>query len=397
MTLLTERREPPSLSSQGNRSALLVTAAGMASLVVGMSISRFAYTPILPMMLQGDAIDHSQGALLASTNLLGYLVGAVSAGAPALRPHPVTVLQASLFVNVLTLAMMVVPDSHGLWFVARFLNGISSAFIFVFASTLVLGLRRPACTTALFSSVGIGIVISGLLLPLCYRFWPAWETGWAVSTVLAATFASFAAIGARSSAPPFVAGENRSGETRQGASAAFWIISVSYGLAGFSYVVPATFLVTIMSSDSHLRAFAQWSWPIVGLFAAVSVVFWTSMGIRYGKSRTLAISLLVLALGCIAPVALHNAAGAIGGATGLGASFMAIAMLSVGLIRELDPLRAGTRIAGATAFFSIGQFLGPLFTAYSYSRTQGYAQALLVAATVLAVAAGIVAAGLQRR
>lgn len=390
MTIPAERGEAP---SHGDRSALLVTLAAMASLVVGMSISRFAYTPILPHMLQAGAIDHTEGALLASSNLLGYLVGALPAGAFYFRRHPATVLRAALVVNVLVLAVMLVTDNHLAWFAARFLSGVSSAFVFVFASTLVLALRRPRLTTAMFSSVGLGIAITGLLLPFCYRHWPAWQTGWLVSTILATVLASLAMLGVRS--PRAILDiEDATVRAPEGSSGAYWTVCIAYGLAGFSYVVPATFLVTIMSLDPRLAAFAPASWTIVGVVAALSIFFWTPLAERFGKSSMLVASLLLLAFGCAAPAVFHNAFGAFGGAFGLGASFMAISMMSVGLVHEIEPERANTRIAGVTVVFSIGQFIGPLFTAYSYARTHGYAQALLVAAALLLLAAAIATVGL---
>jgi predicted MFS family arabinose efflux permease len=366
------------------------TLSGMAALIVGMSISRFAYTPILPQMLQQHAVSHAQGALLASVNLLGYLIGAVPAALPALRDRPALTLRIALAVNVLMLAAMLVPHNYGLWLFARLLSGISSAFIFVFASTIVLALRKPPAVTALFSSVGIGIAVSGLLVPYGYSLRPAWQTGWIICTLLGALLAAFAIVN--------VAGEHASAEITTNASrstprtnAAFWFVAVAYGCAGFSYVVPATFLVTILSGDPALAPFASASWVAVGIVAALSILAWTPLGNRYGKSPMLVAALLLLAIGCIAPAIAHNAIGALTAAFGLGASFMGISMLCLAIVRDLDPARSSTRIAQATAIFSVGQVLGPLFTAYSYEHTKGYVEALVVASLVL-VAAAIVAA-----
>jgi MFS family permease len=117
------------------------------------------------------------------------------------------------------------------------------------------------------------------------------------------------------------------------------------------------------------------------------------LGSRFGKTPMLIAALLLLAAGCAAPAVLHNAFGALAGAFGLGASFMGISMLTLAIVRDLDPARSSTRIAQATAVFSIGQVLGPLFTAYSYEHTGSYVQALLAAAAVLVAGAAI--AGIQ--
>ncbi|NLD53863.1 MAG: YbfB/YjiJ family MFS transporter, partial [Burkholderiaceae bacterium] len=54
-----------------------VALAGMASLAVAMGIGRFAFTPLMPIMLAEGSIDLRQASWLASTNYLAYLIGAL--------------------------------------------------------------------------------------------------------------------------------------------------------------------------------------------------------------------------------------------------------------------------------------------------------------------------------
>ncbi len=54
-----------------------IALAGMVSLAVAMGIGRFAFTPLLPMMLSDGVIDLATSSWLASANYLGYLVGAL--------------------------------------------------------------------------------------------------------------------------------------------------------------------------------------------------------------------------------------------------------------------------------------------------------------------------------
>ena len=49
----------------------------MVALAIAMGIGRFAFTPILPMMLADGVIDLAAASWLASANYLGYLAGAV--------------------------------------------------------------------------------------------------------------------------------------------------------------------------------------------------------------------------------------------------------------------------------------------------------------------------------
>ena len=60
-----------------------MAATGLVCLAVAMGLGRFAFTPLLPMMLHDGLLDLRQGSYLASINYLGYLLGALAC---ALQP-----------------------------------------------------------------------------------------------------------------------------------------------------------------------------------------------------------------------------------------------------------------------------------------------------------------------
>ena len=55
-----------------------VALAGLLSLAVAMGIGRFAFTPLLPMMLHDGVIDLPGASGLATANYLGYWLGAMA-------------------------------------------------------------------------------------------------------------------------------------------------------------------------------------------------------------------------------------------------------------------------------------------------------------------------------
>ncbi len=65
--------------NQAGPSPLAVCLAGALSLAVAMGIGRFAFTPMLPLMIQGGQLDVAAGGWLAAANYAGYLLGAMTA------------------------------------------------------------------------------------------------------------------------------------------------------------------------------------------------------------------------------------------------------------------------------------------------------------------------------
>jgi MFS family permease len=148
-----------------------VALACMVTLAVALGIGRFAFTPLLPLMLHGTALgqprlDIQHGGWLASFNYAGYFIGAVSCA--ALRVEPARMVRVGLAATVLLTLVMGITDQFWVWALARFIAGAVSAWTFVFASQW--GLRRlaelgaNAWSGVIYTGPGLGIVGTGLLV-----------------------------------------------------------------------------------------------------------------------------------------------------------------------------------------------------------------------------------------
>src|SRR5699024_12328727 len=71
-----------SSSSQTGRDepgVFIIAVAGLVALAVAMGIGRFAFTPILPMMVADAGLTVAAAGWLAAANYLGYFLGALCA------------------------------------------------------------------------------------------------------------------------------------------------------------------------------------------------------------------------------------------------------------------------------------------------------------------------------
>lgn len=179
-------------------SARRIALAGLAALAVAMGIGRFAFTPILPMMLHDGVLDLPRASWLASTNYAGYLVGALLCtfdpwlrrrfGRNAPVDGPQIVRRGLAATALLTLAMALPWPAA--WPALRFAAGVASAYVFVHSSGWCLAQLAvrgaPALGGVMFAGPGAGIVTSGLLASaMVSAQWRA-STAWVVFGLMAA-------------------------------------------------------------------------------------------------------------------------------------------------------------------------------------------------------------------
>lgn len=369
--------------------------AACALLAVAMGFGRFAYTAVYPLMVRDGIVTVETGSIAASANYAGYLAGALAMGW-ARRSDAAFLCRVGAVATLLCLAVLVPISSPLLLHVARFLAGVASALVLIGASVWLLQVVGYAGgAPLLYGGVGIGIVLSAEMVALGTAYdlhsaevWLALSILATVLTVAAWPWIKTPPDGAAgfAASEPAVAGPSR-GDLRAGT------LIVAYGLAGFGYIVTATYLPLIVRS-----AFAALDpvhlWAAFGLAAAPSAFLWFAACDRLGARRALALNLLCQGIGVVLPVLTHQPWALLLSALLVGGSFLGtvtIAMLAAR--RAADTVRFNM-IAMMTAGYGVGQILGPAVSGVLYRHTQSFDGPLIIAAGALAV--GALACVLQR-
>ena len=73
---------------------LRAATAGLCATLVGIGLARFAYTPLLPALIEGGWFSPPDAAYLAAANLVGYLAGAIGARPVMGRMRPTNLVRA---------------------------------------------------------------------------------------------------------------------------------------------------------------------------------------------------------------------------------------------------------------------------------------------------------------
>ncbi len=392
---------------------LTIAFAGAAALAVAMGIGRFAFTPILPMMLANGVLDLAQASFLASANYLGYLLGALLCTVQPLlwarwpgwpRWQFVTLIRSGLVATgALTLAMAL--DVPGAWAGLRFAAGVASAVVFVFTSGWCmsqLALRgAPALGGLIYVGPGAGIVASGLLaggmVGLHWRAATAWCVLGVLAFVLTALVWRLFGAGGDRLAPP-AAPTQPAGHTQLGRFA-LPVLAFAYGLAGFGYIVSATFLPVIARAALPGSAWLDLFWPMFGAGIMAGSVLATRIPARVDRRWLLAGCYLMQAAGVVCSLLSPTLGGFAAGSLLLGLPFTAITFFAMQEVRRLRPEAAASLIGLLTAFYGVGQILGPPMVAvlmrYTPSAAAGFSWSLQVAACALLVGA-VLFVGLAR-
>jgi predicted MFS family arabinose efflux permease len=366
-----------------------------AIIAVAISVGRFAYTPLLPIM-RGDAgLSLTMAGILASVNLAGYLAGALVGTHPAIKTNPQrTIVAASIAIVVLT-AAMALPSWA--WLPARFLTGVASGIVFVGIVSLVLSVAAERGSTrgpgVFFSGVGLGIAIVGALVPAFAALggsrgsWLLLALAAAVTLALAIPGLPHAGAAAATAAEPVP--RERLLEPR------FLALGFVYSIEGAAYIIPATFIVAMIAESGRFAAFSSVTWIVVGLLAAPSATVWTAIAKRTGTAAALGLALVVQAIALLAPLVLPAPYDALVVAFGLGGTFIGITLLANALGRTGQPDGGVTAVAVLTVGYGVGQLVGPLVATRIVVVTGSYRDALLLAGGVLLASVAVFAG--QRR
>jgi predicted MFS family arabinose efflux permease len=373
-----------------------ILIGGFVMLTIAMGIGRFSYTSILPFMQSQTNLSITEAGYLAASNNLGYLAAAFCAGFITFGERRSTQLRIQLGLCILTTGLMGAVSSFSWWMILRFIAGMSSGFIFVLASSLVLDAlladNREKRIGIFYGGVGFGIALSGLLIPLFSLH--SWRGAWIGLLVLSIILVAFIWRYIREPKKQHISLKSSDKESSVKETKLFPYLLIVYGLEGLGYIVSATFLVSYVKQVPNMDFFSDYSWIIVGIAAVPSTIFWSWCMGKMGYVKPLIFALILQAIGVILPVLLlPNIVGVGLGSILFGGTFMGISMLAITAARALKPTGGSQAIALMTVFFGIGQILGPIGAGFVMDATNSFSISLALAASVLVIAVIVMIVG----
>jgi len=385
----------PDLDVHRRLPALSVRAAcatATIALAVAMGIGRFAFTPLLPLMVRDGSLAQSDGAWLAASNYIGYFAGALTASGLGLS-MPV-LMRSSLAGIVVSTAAMGAFDGLAAWILLRFVAGVLSAWTLVSTSAWVLQhlaqARRTDLSGVVYAGVGLGIAFAGLFcLAVAQPGVPANQLWLGLGALAALPVAFCSSFVGRPSETSISRG---SVPATNGASGRCTGMVTCYGVFGFGYILPATFLPALARDVVDNPQMFGLAWPVFGTAAALSTLATARHFGHTNRLRVWAVSHLLMATGVVLPSVWLTPVTIAAAALLVGSTFMVVTMIGLQEARARAPGNPTALLGRMTAAFAIGQLAGPLVSGILDFLPEGHRAALDDALQLAAFALALSAA-----
>jgi predicted MFS family arabinose efflux permease len=339
--------------------------AGLCATLIGVGLQRFAYSPLLPVMVAARWLSPGQAGALGGANFAGYLIGALAAGWTARLFGVRRSLRGAM--AVAAFCFLLCAHRGGLsWLLPwRTLAGIAGGTLMVLAGPAVQvsvpAAERPRAGGTMFAGVGGGIAIGAAIVPLLLPWGVA-----ATWLVLAATAGGLAALAWR--AVPDVAPPPDPGLPRLPRAASMLILS--YAVSAVAITPHMLFWPDFIARGlGYGASIGSLAWLGFGLAAMLGPGLFSALAIRFGVVTAYRASVAVQGIAALLPVLLPDVpvlvvSTLLAGASAIGATTLVIP--------------AGRELAGdlAPAIWRLGT------AAWGAAQTlAGFALAALLAAT----------------
>jgi predicted MFS family arabinose efflux permease len=374
-------------------SARRATLAAFCASLVGIGLARFAYTPLLPAIVDAHWFAASAAAYLGAANLAGYLAGALAGRPLAARMRVADTLRLMMVLATGAFFACAFPISFLWFFIWRFVAGLAGGALMVLAAPAVLPhvppARRGLAGGVIFMGVGAGIAASGTLVPLLLR--QGLVTTWIGLGLLALALTIIAWGGWPADAPRAETAptQRRSHQTRT-----LRALYLEYALNAAGLVPHMIFLVDFVARGlgQGLQVGAEY-WVLFGLGATVGPLISGHLADRAGFGPALRLSYFVQACAVALP-ALGLGPLALGlSSVVVGAFTPGIVPLVLGRVHELLPHHPAEQKAAwskATVSFAILQAVAAYGLSFIFSQSGGnYALLFIVGAAALLLALAI--------
>tara|TARA_R110001583_G_scaffold50338_3_gene157122 strand:+ start:737 stop:1933 length:1197 start_codon:yes stop_codon:yes gene_type:complete len=363
----------------------------MATLA-GIGIARFAYTPLLPAIIQEGWFTASQGAYLGAANLLGYFIGALAAHSLSERFSPRLVMAAS-FAGIALSFVLCAGAGGFLWFFFwRLVSGAAGAILMVVGPSLALAAtppeRRASVGAMVFTGIGLGALLSAFIVPLLLglSLSVTWGTLGLLCIAAGLLCDYFLRQGVAHLASPTTASPRVNSPTGgAGVKIIVMLVVGAYALDAIGFMPHTVFWVDYLARENALgNQAASLQWGIFGLGALCGPFMVGALAQRVGWQGGLMIAFATKAAAVLLPVFSLALLSQSVSSFMVGAMIPGIVALTSGRLAELVGPTAHKKLWGqATAAFAAAQAVAGYAMSALYGAWGSYTPLFAISGLIL--------------
>jgi len=371
------------LLDRNNNAAILL--AGILALIVGVGVARFAFTSLLPAMLENH-LSIAFAGLLASINYVGYLSGSIFSIFIKDIHAKVKFFRFGLALCVITSLFLAFSQNNTIWLLSRLFAGFGAAMALVVGSAIVMSkLQNTNKTKAMgihFSGLGFSILIADLITRSVFVYSNNWQYAWLALAAMGTIFACYSAY--------ILSFDKQTTEKvirhkfdKSLLNPLVIILALAYFTEGVGMVVQATFLPDIVNSLEGLSGYGGYAWLAVGLAGIPSCIIWMRLAHRFNSIDIMMLAMGLQVIAILIPtfsanIVLNLISGVLYGGTFIG--LVALFMNFGGQLAGKNPVFIMGII---TAAYGVGQVVAPLYCVALIEHFKNYNAALYLTAFIV--------------
>lgn len=360
-----------------------ILIGGILSLVVSLGVARFAFTSLLPAMLD-NFLTVKQAGILAAINYVGYLSGALLVIFTQNVNTKIKLFRAGLAICIAATLVLAWSQDLWLWQISRVIAGFGSALVLVVGSSVVmLRLRMANRRVAMgihFSGIGVAILSCDLLVKACLGMNLSWSQTWLALSIFALLLSVF---------PLFLLPQQARSKSvikqtvaRHQLFTPFIVLLIfAYFAEGVGFVVQATFLPDIINQT--VPGFGSLTWLLVGVSGVGSCLLLMTLAKHFGSINMIIVALLLQIVGILIPTLSNNLYLNLISGILYGGTFVGL----VALFMHLGGRNSGGNpvilMGILTTGYGIGQITAPLYSVKMVETSGNYNNALYLTAVIV--------------
>lgn len=372
-----------------------VAVSMLCSLVV-VVFARLSYGLLLPTMRDSLGLSYTQAAFLGTVTALGYLSLVLPAGVFAARFGASRAILLGLLFAIVGFAGLAIASSYVSLVLLMIVLGAATAFAYTPMISLLgswFPEKRGTVIGFANSGVGIGIFLTGALVPWLVETGAQADSGWrlvwslfAVSALICAGFVVWVLRDRPKLAMATPSHGQATGVIGAYRNRHVLLVAWIYGIVGVTYILQSLFMYSFALDTGLTPTAAGRLVALMGILSIFAGPGWGWAADRIGHSRALMICLALALLGTLVPTIWPIYTAFVVHYFLLGVSTTGqFTTILAATTKTVSKDQAAVAISFVTLFFAAGQLIGPSAAGVLLEYTGNYQLMFLISSALIGV------------